>query len=180
MSFRSTLPIAVSLACAFPLAHAGVNAATGTPLAANPTASETDTVDRFIIQLRDGRADPRASIAAVGAVFGERLAVVRAMSGGAHVARLGRRVTKGEAHAVARLLRSDPRVLLVEPDEMMHALLVPNDTMYAQQWHYYEPQGGIDLPGAWDITTGSQSITIAVVDTGVLPHAELAGRLVPG
>ena len=162
------------------LAHGGVHAATGTPPTASATAFANDTVDRFIVKLRDSRADPRASISAVGAAFGERLEIVRAMSGGAHVARLGRRVMKGEAQAVARLLRSDPRVLSVEPDELMHPLLVPNDTMYAQQWHYYEPQGGIDLPGAWDITTGSAAITIAVVDTGVLPHAELVGRLVAG
>ncbi|HEV7578297.1 MAG TPA: S8 family peptidase [Caldimonas sp.] len=180
MSFRSTLPLALALVCALPLAHAGVNVATGTAATAAATASANDTVDRFIVKLRDGRADPRASIAAVGATFGERLDIVRAMSGGAHVARLGRRVMKGDAQAVARLLRSDPRVLSVEPDELMHPLLVPNDTMYAQQWHYYEPQGGIDLPGAWDITTGSASITIAVVDTGVLPHSELAGRVVAG
>ena len=92
--------------------------------------------------------------------------------------RLGRRVMRGDAPAVARLLRSDPRVLWVEPDTVLHPLGVPNDTMYAQQWHYYESLGGINLPGAWDITTGSASITIAVIDTGVLPHAELAGRLV--
>jgi serine protease len=182
MYFRSppVLALALALACALPVAHAGVNVAAGTPAAANAPASADDTVDRFIIKLRDSRADPRSSIAAVGAGFGERLDIVRAMSGGAHVARLGRRVMKSEAQAVARLLRSDPRVLSVEPDELMHPLLVPNDTMYAQQWHYYEPQGGIDLPGAWDITTGSASITIAVIDTGVLPHAELVGRLVAG
>jgi len=180
MSCRSTLPLALALACALPLAHAGVDVAVGTPATAIATTTDHDTVDRFIVRLRDGRADPRASISAVGASFGERLEIVRAMSGGAHVARLGRRVMKSEARAVARLLLSDPRVLSAEPDELMHPLLVPNDTMYAQQWHYYEPAGGIDLPGAWDITTGSAAITIAVVDTGVLPHAELVGRLVAG
>jgi len=181
MLLRSNLSLALVLSCALPLAHAGVDIAAGSPSGAAATAAAAnDTVDRFIVKLRDSRADPRASLNAIGATFGERLDVVRAMSGGAHVARLGRRVMKLEAREVARLLRSDPRVLSVEPDEVMHPLLVPNDTMYAQQWHYYEPAGGIDLPGAWDITTGSPSITIAVVDTGVLPHAELVGRLVAG
>ena len=178
---RSPLPLFLALTCAIPFAHAGVNVTAGTPASANAAAAAgSDTVDRFIVKLRDSRADPRASIAAVGAAFGERLDTVRTMSGGAHVVRLGRRVPKAEAQGVARLLRSDPRVLLVEPDELMHPMLVPNDTMYQQQWHYYEPQGGINLPGAWDITTGSASITIAVIDTGVLPHAELVNRLVAG
>ena len=180
MSLRPNLALALALSCVLPAAHAGLNVATGTPTTANAAAASDDTVDRFIVRLRDSRADARLSIAAVGATFGERLEIVRAMSGGAHVARLGRRVMKRDAHDVARLLRSDPRVLSVEPDELMHPLFVPNDTMYAQQWHYYEPTGGINLPGAWDISTGSAAITIAVVDTGVLPHAELLGRLVAG
>src|SRR5205823_4685517 len=61
-----------------------------------------------------------------------------------------------------------------------HAMVVPNDTMYGQQWHYFEARGGINLPPAWDVTTGSASLTVAVVDSGVVPHADLAGRLVPG
>ena len=183
MSIRRLSFLALALCSALPdLADAGTNVQAGTPASAHAAAAAADsqTVDRFIVKLRDNRVDARASVAAVGAAFGERLDLVRAMSGGAHVVRLGRRVARGDAPAVARLLRSDPRVLWVEPDTILHPLAVPNDTMYAQQWHYYEPAGGIDLPGAWDITTGSAAITIAVIDTGVLPHAELAGRLVAG
>src|SRR5947209_4261491 len=71
MSFRPTLPLALALACAVPLAHAGVNVATGTPGTASAAASADDTVDRFIVKLRDNRADPRTSMAAVGAGVGE-------------------------------------------------------------------------------------------------------------
>jgi serine protease len=142
--------------------------------------ADADGTDRFIVKLRDPAADPRPALAAIGGTFGERLEHVRRMSGGAHVVRLGRRVMNLEAHAVAGRLRSDPRVVLIEPDVVMHPMLVPNDTMYAQQWHYYEAQGGINLPAAWDRTTGAASITVAVIDTGVLPHADLASRLAPG
>jgi len=141
---------------------------------------DTDSTDRFIVKLRDPAADPRPALAAIGGTFGERLEHVRRMSGGAHVVKLGRRVMNLEAHAVATRLRSDPRLALIEPDVVLHPMLVPNDTMYAQQWHYYEPQGGINLPAAWDTTTGAASITVAVIDTGVLPHVDLASRLAPG
>jgi len=161
-------------------AHAGTNVDTARPAAQAAVQAATDTTDRFIVKLRDPRADARAVVPALGAVLGERLDHVRAMSGGAHVARLARRLTHAEADGLARRLRADPRVELVEPDALMHPMVVPNDTMYAQQWHYFEAAGGIDLPRAWDVTTGSASITIAVIDTGVRPHADLVSRLVAG
>ncbi len=50
----------------------------------------------------------------------------------------------------------------------------PNDTYYYLQWHY--PQ--INLPQAWDLTTGSSDVIVAVVDTGVLmSHPDLSGKL---
>ncbi|WP_455207991.1 PKD domain-containing protein [Kaarinaea lacus] len=54
---------------------------------------------------------------------------------------------------------------------------VPNDTNYNLQWHY----PAINLPQAWDITTGSSNVIVAVIDTGVLlNHPDLQGQLVAG
>ncbi|MCI0505619.1 MAG: PKD domain-containing protein, partial [Gammaproteobacteria bacterium] len=55
--------------------------------------------------------------------------------------------------------------------------LVPNDTNYTSQWHY----PSINLPQAWDMTTGSSNVIVAVIDTGVLlNHPDLQGQLVSG
>ncbi|MCY0994489.1 S8 family serine peptidase [Nannocystis sp. ILAH1] len=49
--------------------------------------------------------------------------------------------------------------------------LEPNDPLYhsGQKWHY----GAISLPEAWWLTTGSPAVTIAIADSGTLPHSEL-------
>jgi hypothetical protein len=39
---------------------------------------------------------------------------------------------------------------------------------------------GISAFAAWDLTTGVASTVVAVVDTGVVPHADLAGRVLFG
>lgn len=56
---------------------------------------------------------------------------------------------------------------------------VPNDPLYTGQWHYFnngtgtgKSPGGINLPLAWDRTTGSSGVVVAVIDTGVLPNHE--------
>ncbi|MCR5883134.1 S8 family serine peptidase [Rhizobacter sp. J219] len=74
-------------------------------------------------------------------------------------------------------LRADPAVLYAEPNYIRHRMAVPSDQYYNLQWHY--PL--INLPAAWDITTGSNSVIVAVIDTGVLlGHPDLAGKLVAG
>jgi serine protease len=60
----------------------------------------------------------------------------------------------------------------------------PTDPGYLPyQWHYFAPGGanvgGANLPNAWDITRGSASISVAVIDTGYRQHADL-GPVLPG
>jgi subtilisin family serine protease len=53
----------------------------------------------------------------------------------------------------------------------------PNDTYY-NQYQWYSPL--IGEPQAWSISTGSPSVTVAVLDTGVISYTpDLAGRILP-
>ena len=82
------------------------------------------------------------------------------------------------AGAVESALASSPVVEAVEPNRVRHADLVPNDPRYASQAAYLQE---MHLPQAWDSTTGSDSLILAIIDSGVtLNHPDLAGRLVPG
>lgn len=73
-----------------------------------------------------------------------------------------------------KALRARPEFEYAEPNYIAEAMRVPNDPAYPVQWHYPK----INLPQAWDITTGSSNVVVAVVDTGVVNHPDLAGNLV--
>jgi serine protease len=80
-----------------------------------------------------------------------------------------------ETVAVQMRLREHPDVRSVELNHYRWALAEPNDPGYSAQWHY--PQ--LSLPAAWDLTTGSPEVTVAVIDDGVNPHPDL-DRVVAG
>lgn len=82
-----------------------------------------------------------------------------------------------------RLLKGLSQNAAVESAELNYLVspqLVPNDAQYPHQWHY--PM--INLPQAWDLTTGtpaSGDVIVAVIDTGIyLGHPDLQGQLVAG
>lgn len=79
--------------------------------------------------------------------------------------------------AAIKALRRQAGVECAEPNYIRRAFAVPNDEFYGYQWHYRL----ISLPEAWNITTGSSSVIVAVIDTGVaLGHPDLAGQLTTG
>lgn len=86
-------------------------------------------------------------------------------------------LSKMETLWLVRVMRQRSGVSIAEPNYIRKALTVPNDDFYAYQWNY--PL--INLPDAWEITTGSSDVVVAVVDTGVLlSHPDLSGQLVDG
>ena len=88
-------------------------------------------------------------------------------------------VPEASSDAVIQSLRASGLFQYVERDYYAHTAgtVTPNDPDYASQWHL--PQ--IQAPAAWAITTGSSSVTVAVVDSGVDgTHPDLAAKIVPG
>jgi serine protease len=98
------------------------------------------------------------------------------LTGGLRFADSTQRAKYDTLLALKRLSR-DKRVQHAEPNRILRVAATPNDPLYArQQWHYTQ----MNLPAAWDLTTGSASVVVAVVDTGVRPHPDLAAQLVAG
>jgi thermitase len=86
------------------------------------------------------------------------------------------RVRAGGRAAALTALRHQPGVEAA-PDGVAHAALVPTDPFFAQ-WSWPAAVSGLEQ--AWDVSLGSPSVTIAIVDTGVAPLPDLAPALVPG
>ena len=150
-------------------------------------------VDRLIIRYKPAAGPGIAAqlaapgspqLAALSAAAGVSMQYVRAMSGGAHVLGLGRRLSEREASVVIqRMLKSNPNIEYVQPDYPVSAQFagVPNDTSFPLQWNLAAQPGGIVADQAWLWTVGANNVVLAVLDTGILPlHPEFAGRILPG
>jgi len=156
-------------------------------------AVQQPAIARMIVKYRDAGLSAAAArnetLAAaqldeLTAKLGRPVSHERAMSGGAWVVRLFQALPADQTRALAQLLETDPAVEYAEPDMLMQPMLAPNDTSFASsQWDLKAPSaaiGGANLPPAWDITTGSAGIVVAVIDTGILPHPDLKGRYLAG
>ena len=96
---------------------------------------------------------------------------------------------------LAARLAAQPDVEWAVVDERRYITAVPNDPYYAAgqtsitpgvgQWYLHKPSStlvsAINAESAWDLSTGSAAITVAVLDTGVrFDHPDLQGKLWPG
>lgn len=87
-------------------------------------------------------------------------------------------LTTEDTFAALLQVARDPRVRRAEPDRIRSITgMPPNDALYAAQWAH----AAIHVAGAWEISTGSPDVVVAILDTGILPHhPDLVGRLLPG
>ena len=86
-------------------------------------------------------------------------------------------VPPGHSDAVLNALSHNPNIEFAEPDLLLLPDATPSDPYYSLEWHLPK----IEAPAAWDITTGSSNVIIAILDSGVdSTHPDLVPVLVPG
>ncbi|HEY7683668.1 MAG TPA: S8 family serine peptidase [Gemmatimonadales bacterium] len=158
---------------------------------------------QVIVKMKTGAPPPADRLLAL------RLeSAARQTSGGEFVYRFNRAYLASMAPADARdrtlavvdSFRASPDVEYAQPNFRVYPVdlgravaapdRTPNDARFADQWHYRNngtgagaSPGGINLPRAWDTDTGSSTVVVSILDTGILPtHPDITGsaNLAPG
>jgi len=82
-------------------------------------------------------------------------------------------------------LAGQPGIAYAEPNYVLSIAATPNDPRFGELWglHNTGQSGGkadadIDAPEAWDLSTGSSTVVVGVIDTGVdYTHPDLAANI---
>lgn len=90
----------------------------------------------------------------------------------------------GAANAIAEM-SANPYVEYAEGNAIYYVDVTPSDTYFSSQWALNNTgqTGGttdadIDAPEAWNIATGSDDVTIAIIDTGItFNHPDLQNNI---
>jgi subtilisin family serine protease len=137
-----------------------------------------------VVKLRPGRtlSDLASAMRSVGLVQRDRLRGTT----DEFILRMDRPGSM-DALAAAQRLHDSGIVVWAQPDFVQgyQRAAIPNDTRWANLWHLHNTgQGGatadadVDAPEAWDISVGSSSIIIAVIDDGVqTAHEDLVTNI---
>jgi serine protease len=179
-------------------------------LPAPAQAASEEMVGALIVKMRAtgsqlAQAQGGAYVRSLSNMAGVGVKGVRAISDSASHVTLDGPMTLSEARAVAARLASDPMVEYAEPDVAMRPFAVPNEADFVtKQWNLYPPAsiypgnvtvamgqpakttsapaaGAANLITAWDRTKGSDTVVVAVIDTGIVNHPDLnnAGLATP-
>jgi serine protease len=154
---------------------------------ADATVGGSPLTNRLIVKFYtpvDGISPPQVDAAQLERLnrrAGVTLKLHHAMSYHARIFTLPERVPAAVAAAIAARLAADPSVEYALPDRVKKPMFVPTDPLYYQQWNLSDDVVGVRLPAAWDLERGAPELVIALLDSGILTHADLdPTRSAPG
>jgi serine protease len=152
---------------------------TALPAEAAPEADADPTA--FVLQV-DGALPSAAQLTA--SLASGRVDSVRSLGNGLAAVEVS---GNGTVAQQARALERSPHVADAAPDRRFTAASTPApvtapDPWFSDQWDLWDAKStvraggfGIDAPRAWTKTQGDSEVVVAVLDTGITPHADLEG-----
>ena len=150
----------------------------------SPGSSAQNEYD-WIVQFKAGALGGIASAAQTASLLAPRGIDFQFLRGLGQVGEVLVRSEGATASQAATALRSDARVASYELDSLRQVQSVPSDTSFALQWALDNAgqSGGtagddIHATDAWNISTGSRNVVVAVLDTGIdYTHPDLVPNL---
>ncbi len=169
------------------------SAAEVNPVRHHPLAAALPPSTRIILKLRAAAAtstdSPATRLGRVGRRTNVGLNLLRSITPRMQVLEVSPGQAAEEINTTLARLRTDADVEYATVDERRYLHQAPSDPLFMQQWYLQNDPStpsAIDASSAWDTTTGSASVVIADIDTGVrFDHPDLlrvsqSGRLLPG
>lgn len=184
-SLKSQLIVLAALTCVSVSTSAVMNeqSTAFTPMSVQSPASQSN--GRIIVKYKINSAESQMStlntnsIQKISSISGRQVKYLHKLATGAHLIKTDSDITQLEYQKLLTELNADPNVEYAEPDLLLKPMATPNDAYYSQQWDFFETVGGLNVPTAWDITTGT-GVVVAVIDTGYRPHTDLVANILPG
>ncbi|HEX6945415.1 MAG TPA: S8 family peptidase [Casimicrobiaceae bacterium] len=134
---------------------------------------------RLLVRFKDGVAPDPALLARLSARIGMPLETSRQI-GNIWVLNLRSEQPTAKLAEFAQTLQGDADVQYADPVRRAFPAAVPNDPYWSSQWSLNGSAAGINVETAWQLQPSAHGLTVAVVDTGILPHPDLQGRVLPG
>jgi serine protease len=134
---------------------------------------------------------PEAALGTISLLLGRDVVGQSPMGDSLVSIRLDKKVPTSTVRSVTKLLNAMPEVAQVSPDLVATTDAAPNDTYFPQQTNLWSPASvasdtgdsadySINAPAMWEATQGRKSVVVAVVDSGIVAHPDLARQTVPG
>jgi serine protease len=147
--------------------------------------------DQIIVKWRGGSAvrtaDVTARVQKLGGSAGMRMQRKQQIGAETEVLQLDHALAEPDMSALLARLAADPNVEYAVADGRKWPQALPGDPLFADQWYFQSTQpSATRAEQAWDITQGSSTTVVAVIDTGVrFEHPDLlrvlqAGKLLDG
>jgi len=144
--------------------------------------------DEIIVKFKSTATD--TEISELNQKYGATIVKSGVLSEKGYILKLPQRKSAKDVLNIANTYYKNPIVEYAHPNflRLLKPVATPDDPYFDEQWNLnntgqngWTVDADIDAPEAWDINTGSSTVTIAIIDEGVdLNHEDLVDNLVTG